>query len=117
MFAPCFLGDATVADLCENCPETLSKVCIQLDDKSFVTNWHDLSIRIGIKGKELRKLQDPSEDSPAVAVLNTIYTLEPDLLLTDLKNDLRKLNLAAGTAGNIAIALGDFDGNKREKYF
>ena len=67
-----FLGDATVADLCEKCPETLSNICVQLDDKRCVKNWYDLGMKIGIKGKQLLKLQDPSEDSPAEVVLDTV---------------------------------------------
>jgi len=70
-------------------------------------------MKIGIPGKELRTFQDCSEDSPAEAVLNTIYTLEPDLLLTDMKDDLKKLNLVTGIDEAIANALRDFKGKKR----
>ena len=115
-FCLVFLGDRTVADLCEKCPETLSMICLQLDDKRFVKNWHDLGMKIGIKGKQLRNLQDSSEYSPAEVVLNAIYTLEPDLLLTDLKDYLRELNLADGIDVAIANVLEDFKGKKRNLY-
>ena len=114
MFLSCRLGDVTVVFLCEMCPETLSNICIQLDDKRSVTNWHDLGLKIGLKGKQLRKLQEPSEDSPAAVVLNMIYTLEPDLLLTDMKNELRELNLDAGIYGDIDNVLKHFEGKKRK---
>ena len=91
----------------------MSNICIQLDDKRFVNNWHDLGLKIGINGKQLRKLQDSSEFSPAEDVLNTIYTLEPDLLLTKMKDDLETLNLVAGINSNIANALGKFEGKKQ----
>lgn len=114
MFSSCCLGDVTVVVLCERCPETLSNICIQLDDKRFVKNWHDLGLKIGLKGKQLQKLQEPSEDSPADVVLNMIYTLEPDLLLTDMKDELRELNLDAGIHEAIAKALVHFEGKKRK---
>ena len=113
MFLSWFLGNATVADLCEKCPETLSNICIQLDDRRFVQNWYHLGLKIGIDGKQLQKLQDSSENSPAEEVLNTIYTLAPDLLLTDMKDDLKTLNLVAGIEGTIANALGKFEGKKQ----
>jgi len=114
MFLSCRLGDVTVVFLCEMCPETLSNICVQLDDKRFVKNWHDLGLKIGLKGKQLRKLQEPSEDSPANVVLNVIYSLEPDLLLADMKNELRELNLDAGIQGAIANVLEHFEGKKRK---
>ena len=112
MFLSWFSGNATVADLCEKCPETLSNICIQLDDKRVVNNWYDLGLKIDINGKQLRALQDSSEYSPAEEVLNTIYTLQPDLLLTNMKEDLKTLNLVAGIEGNIAKALEKFKGMK-----
>ena len=114
MFLSCRLGDVTVVFLCEMCPETLSNICIQLDDKRSVNNWHDLGLKIGLKGKQLRKFQEPSEDSPADVVLNMIYTLEPALLLTDMKDELQELNLDAGIHGAIANVLEHFEGKKRK---
>ena len=113
IFVLFFLGNATVADLCENFPETLSNICIQLDDKRFVKNWEDLGMKIGIKGNELRTFKNSSGDSPAEAVLNTIYTWQPDLLLTDMKEDLKKLNLVPGIDEAIANALQNFKGKKQ----
>jgi len=112
-FCLVFVGGATVADLCENFPETLSNICIQLDNKRFVKNWYDLGMKIGIKGKELRTFEDSTEDSPAEAVLNKIYTLKPDLLLADMTEDLKELNLVTGIDQAIAVVLGNFTGNKR----
>jgi len=112
-----FLGDATVVDLCENFPETLSNICIQLDDKRFVKKWDDLGMKIGIKGNELRRFKNSTEDSPSEAVLNTIYTLEPDLLLTDMKEDLKKLNLVPGIDEAVANALRNFKGKKQNVEF
>ena len=91
----------------------MSYICIQLDDWRFLTNWYDLGLKIGINGKQLRKLQDPSEYSPAEVVLNTIYTLVPDLLLTDMTDDLKTLKLVAGIEEPIANALGKFKGKKQ----
>ena len=90
----------------------MSNICIQLDDKRVVNNWYDLGLKIDINGKQLRALQDSSEYSPAEEVLNTIYTLQPDLLLTNMKEDLKTLNLVAGIEGNIAKALEKFKGMK-----
>ena len=111
-----FLGDVTctVAELCENWPETLSIICIHLDDKRSGKNWYQLGIKIGIKGKALRKLQNPSEDSPADTVLRKIKTLKSDLLLTDMERDLKKLKIDKGTVEAIAIELHKFQGMKRK---
>ena len=95
----------------------MSNICIQLDDRRFVQNWYHLGLKIGIDGKQWQKLQDSSEYSPAEEVLNTIYTLAPDLLLTDMKDDLKTLKLVAGLEEPIANALGKFEGKRHRGYF
>lgn len=91
----------------------MSNICIRLDDKRGFKNWYDLGRMIGIKLKELKKFEDPSEDGPADTVLMKIKTLKSDLLLTDMVHDLQELNIDKGTVEEIAIELGKLPGMKR----
>ena len=74
-----------MANLCQNHPDTLSIVCLKLDDKHSLDNWQDLGIKLGIKGGTLWKFKVPSGDSPSKAVLTQIESTKPALRITTLE--------------------------------
>lgn len=85
----------------------MCNVCLKLDDKRIVTNWHDLGIKMDIPGKTLRSFKDPSDDGPSKVILKKIETLKPRLPLTKMKEVLTELNLPT-----IANVLNKYPGNK-----
>ena len=57
---------------------------MKLDDKRSIKNWSHFGIAIGIKAGTLRRLRDPSGDSPSELVLKMIQTRKPRLPLEKL---------------------------------
>lgn len=74
-----------MADLCQNHPDTLSIMCLKLDDKHSLDNWQDLGIKLSITGGTLWKFKDPSGDSPSETILRKIESLKPTLRITTLE--------------------------------
>ena len=61
---------------------------MKLDDKRSIKHWYDFGIAIGIKAGTLRRLRDPSGDSPSEMVLQMIQTRKPRLPLEKLVADI-----------------------------
>ena len=83
-----------MTDLCEQHPETLNAVCLELDDKRGPVNWHDLGIKLGIPYGTLRKFKDSSGYSPSEVILRKIETLHPDLRIMTMEEALEELKLS-----------------------
>ena len=57
---------------------------MKLDDKRSIKNWSHFGIALGIKSRTLKRLRDPSGDSPSELVLKMIQTRKPRLPLEKL---------------------------------
>ena len=65
IFNPVSQDESKVADLYEKHSEPLGRVCMKLDDKRSIKNWYHFGIEIRIEAGTLRRLRDPSRDSPS----------------------------------------------------
>ena len=77
---------------------------MKLDDKRSIKHWYDFGIAIGIKAGTLRRLRDPSRDSPSEMVLKIIKTRKPRHPLKTLAVDINLPGVTealAGFPGNI----------------
>ena len=77
---------------------------MKLDDKRSIKYWYDFGIAIGIKAGTLRRLRDPSRDSPSEMVLKIIKTRKPRHPLKTLAVDINLPGVTealAGFPGNI----------------
>lgn len=75
-----------MADLCENHPDTLSIVCLYLDNERTFGTWQDLGIKLGINGGTLWTFKNPcGADSPSMTLLKKIETLKPGLRISTLE--------------------------------
>ena len=74
IFNPVSQDESKVTDLYEKHSEPLGRVCMKLDDKRSIKNWYHFGIEIGIEAGTLRRLRDPSRDSPSEFVLQMIQT-------------------------------------------
>ena len=77
IFNPVSQDESKVADLYEKHSEPLGRVCMKLDDKRSIKNWYHFGIAISIKAGTLRRLRDPSGDSPSEFVRQMIQTRKP----------------------------------------
>ncbi|XP_022804991.1 uncharacterized protein LOC111342211 [Stylophora pistillata] len=105
---------STVTDLYEKHPETMCSICIKLDNKHSIKNWYHLGIEIGIKAGTLRRLRDPSGDSPSEVVLKMIQTRKPRLPLKKLAEVINLPGVTNALAGfpdnsTIETLLGNMD--------
>ena len=65
IFNPVSQDESKVTDLYEKHSEPLGRVCMKLDDKRSIKNWYHFGIEIRIEAGTLRRLRDPSRDSPS----------------------------------------------------
>ena len=79
IFNPVSQDESKVTDLYEKHSELLGRVCMKLDDKRSIKNWYHFGIAISIKAGTLRRLRDPSGDSPSEFVRQMIQTRKPRL--------------------------------------
>ena len=77
IFNPVSQDESKVTDLYEKHSEPLGRVCMKLDDKRSIKNWYHFGIAISIKAGTLRRLRDPSGDSPSEFVWQMIQTRKP----------------------------------------
>ena len=103
IFNPVSQDESKVADLYEKHSEPLGRVCMKLDDKRSIKNWYHFGIEIRIEAGTLRRLRDPSRDSPSEFVLQMIQTRKLRLPWKKLVADI---NLRI-----ITKALADFPGS------
>ena len=78
---------------------------MKLDDKRSIKNWSHFGIAIGIKAGTLRRLRDPSRDSPSEMVLKIIKTRKPRHPLKTLAADI--------SLSGVTEALAAFPGSLR----
>ena len=78
---------------------------MKLDDKRSIKNWYHFGIAIGIKAGTLRRLRDPSRDSPSEMVLKIIKTRKPRHPLKTLAADI--------SLSGVTEALAAFPGSLR----
>ena len=102
-FNPVSPDESKVTDLYEKHLEPLCSICMKLDDKRSIKNWYHFGIEIRIEAGTLRRLRDPSRDSPSEFVLQMIQTRKPRLPWKKLVADI---NLRS-----ITKALADFPGS------
>ena len=86
IFNPVSQDESKVADLYEKHSEPLGRVCMKLDDKRSIKNWYHFGIAISIKAGTLRRLRDPSGDSPSEFVRQTRKPRLPSKKLVEFIN-------------------------------
>ena len=79
IFNPVSQDESKGTDCYEEHSEPLCSVCMKLDDKRSIKNWYHFGIAISIKAGNLRRLRDPSGDSPSEFVRQMIQTRKPRL--------------------------------------
>ena len=72
---------------------------MKLDDKRSIRNWYHFGIEIGIEAGTLRRLRDPSRDSPSEMVLKIIKTRKPRHPLKTLAADINLPGVTEALAG------------------